>query len=150
MKLQDSYDDIVVSDIDVLCGELEVQLPKDYVEFLLRNNGGQPEKNHYSKSGASGVVSFDFDLNVFYGIGGNDTSFDILTMYSIYCDKIPEELLPIGDDGVGNIICIGIEDEYRGKVYMWWKRGQVDEGEEPSFENIDLIDGSLNEFLSRF
>jgi hypothetical protein len=35
MELQDSYNKIMKSDIDSFCGELEVQLPKDYVEFLL-------------------------------------------------------------------------------------------------------------------
>ena len=93
---------------------------------------------------------FDFYLNVLFGIGGQDTSFDIVTMYALYCDRIPQELLPIGDDGVGNIICIGVEGEFIGKVFIWWENGEVNDGEEPTFENIDLIDDSFDFFMQRF
>lgn len=150
MELQNSYCQISQIDINTLCDELEIKLPSDYVEFLLRHNGGQPKQNHFSKKDPRGESNFDFYLNVFFGIGGDDTSYDIVTMYSIYCDRIPEELLPIGDDGVGNIICIGIERDFNGKVFMWWKSGQVDEGEEPNFENVDLIDESFGDFIKGF
>lgn len=136
MELQDSYSKITQIDIDTLCNELEVQLPKNYADFLLQHNGGQPKESHFSKKDSDGELKFDFDLNVFFGIGGNDTSFDILTMFSIYCDRIPEELLPIGDDGVGDIICIGVDGDSYGKVFIWWKSGQVDEGDEPNFEGV--------------
>jgi hypothetical protein len=150
MELRDSYKQITKKDIDVLCGELEIELPNDYVQFLMLHNGGQPSQNHYIKKELDGEISFDFFLNVFFGIGGDDASYDIETMYSIYCDRIPEEILPIGDDGVGNIICLGVEESYYGQVYMWWKSGQVEEGGEPTFDNIDLIDNTFERFLDGF
>lgn len=150
MELQNSYSQISKIDIDTLCDELEIRLPSDYVDFLLHHNGGQLTQNHFSKKDSNGESIFDFHLNVFFGIGGNDTSYDLLTMYSIYCDRIPEELLPIGDDGVGNIICVGVEGGYAGNIFMWWKSGQVDEGEEPNFENVDLIDESFEDFIKGF
>ena len=150
MELQDSYSEISKNEIDTLCSDLEIQLPKDYVDFLLKHNGGQPTQNHFLKKDSNDEPLFDFNLNVFFGLGENDTSYDILTMFSIYCDRMPEELLPIGDDGVGNIICIGIHGAHYGKVFMWWKSGQVDEGDEPNFENVELIEDSFEKFVQGF
>lgn len=150
MKLLNGYKNITEKDIQDLCGELEVILPDSYAKFLLTNNGGQPEENHFSKKDIDGNIQFDFDLNAFYGIGGNDTGLDILTMFALNCERIPEELLPIGNDGIDNVICMGIEPEYLGKIYIWWKDGQVDEGDTPNFENIDLIENSFDDFLKGF
>jgi len=131
----------------VLSEKLEMKLPNSYSQFLLCSNGGQPKRNHFLKKNINDTFSFDFFLNVFYGIGGNDTSYDLLTMFSIHCESIPDELLPIGDDGIGNIVCIGVDGKYYGKIFMWWEDAQV---EEPNFENVELIAVSFKEFLEGF
>lgn len=70
-----------------------------------------------------------------------------MTMYAIYCDEINEKLLPIGDDGVGNIICIGIDGDVYGKVFIWWRDGGMKC--DTDLGNIALIDDSFSMFISR-
>jgi len=90
MKLINGYKNITNEDIQTLCDELEVKkLPESYTKFLLIHNGGQPEENHFSKKGINDEILFEFSLNTFYGIGGDDTSIDILTMFAINCEGIP-------------------------------------------------------------
>ncbi len=36
-----------------------------------------------------------------------------------YYERVPNSLIPIADDGLGNLVCIGVKDEYRGKIYFW-------------------------------
>jgi hypothetical protein len=87
---------------------------------------------------------------VFFGMDANDTNYDILTMHSIYYDLIPEDHLSIGDDGAGDTILISIDGDHFGKVFIWCKHGQVDEGDEPNFENLDLISETFGDFIDDF
>ena len=68
MKLQNSYNKITKVEVHDLCNQLETRLPDEYIDFLLLYNGGQAEKNRYTKIGATGEIYFDFYVNVFYGI----------------------------------------------------------------------------------
>lgn len=150
MKLINSYKQISRSDIQLLSDKYGVFLPEEYAAFLLRHNGGRPEPRRYIKTGPKGEIYFDFEINVFFGIGKDDTSYDILTMFDIYCERIPEELLPIAHDGISNIICIGVDKQYLGKIYIWWADKEVDEGEEPNFDNITLMETSFSDFVNGF
>ncbi|PAY01126.1 hypothetical protein CKO50_11990 [Pseudoalteromonas sp. HM-SA03] len=150
MDFENSYPKTSLLEIQALSNELELQLPKEYIDFLLKFNGGQPNKNQFTKQNSDGELLFDFDINVLFGIGRNDTRFDLLTMFSIYCDSIPEELLPIGGDGIGNVICIGVDGAQKGGVFIWWKDKQVDEGANPDYQNVDLIASSFTDFLTGF
>lgn len=150
MDFENSYPKTSLLEIQALSNELELQLPKEYIDFLLKFNGGQPTKNQFTKQNSDGELLFDFDINVLFGIGRNDTRFDLLTMFSIYCDSISEELLPIGGDGIGNVICIGVDGAQKGGVFIWWKDKQVDEGANPDYQNVDLIASSFTDFLAGF
>lgn len=131
----------ILAEIRSFENEFDITLPDEYVSFLEKNNGGQPDANHFKNE------LFDFFVNVFYGFGGEDTSFDVETMYAIYADRIPDGLIPIADDGVGNLICIGTTGDIFGKIFIWWRDKAVDEGEKPDFSNISLVADSFEEFL---
>lgn len=148
MEILDSYPKISKSEIEHLNTRLNIKLPDDYSDFLLKHNGGQPKLNHF-KNSISGKL-FDFDVVTLYGIGPKgQTGKDILTMFVLLCESIPGELLPIGSDGGGNEICLGIKSEFYNKVYIWWEDYQVDEGETPTFDNVELIASSFSEFLGQ-
>ena len=58
---------------------------------------------------------------------------------SMFEDRISRNFLVIGCDPGGNQICLSAAGEDSGKVYFWDHEDEVDEGEEPDYENVYLI-----------
>jgi len=146
MELQHSYPKISEEEIIIFEQELEISLPKEYKKFLLQNNGGQPVHNvtfNLSKNG----VKWEFPINIFFGISEEDTSYELSMTYAFFSERIPHQLLPIADDGIGNKICIGIEEEYYNKIFLWKFDKESQEDEEPTFDNVEELAESFNEFL---
>lgn len=91
-----------------------LSLPNDYKQFLTNNNGGTPNKIFFRKNDADLVVNMFFSLS--------DKEYNIEQYYTdmvIIGKELPEKILPIGEDGFGNIICISCKDEDFGKMYFW-------------------------------
>lgn len=118
-------------------------LPPDYREFLKRYNGGKPDPNDFWIRGgrdSSGVHQF-------YGLHDGPKWFSIDCSVGVERYGVPEGLLAIGDDGVGNTICIGIKGEKRGIIYFIdYEIHPYDESD--SFEGITKLADSFSEFLS--
>jgi len=118
------------------------RLPEDYREFLLLHNGGRPEPK-----------SFTFVED------GHDTSSSMQSLYSLsndeydalednfetFTNRIPSGTIPIGCDGLGNQILLGLHGDIRGKVYFW------DHEEEPQnpldWSNVILVADSFDAFM---
>ena len=127
-------------------GEFEKQahitLPNDYRNFLLRYNGGQPTPSFFwiklQEDGSS--------IHQFYGLHDDPVFLSLKTFAGKERYGIPESMLPIGDDGTGNYICIGISSTNFGKVFF------LDHDKHP-FHNPNSLDGimeladSFTEFL---
>lgn len=79
--------------------------------------------------------------------------------FRVYRGRMPESLIPIGNDGVGNQICLGVDGDERGKVYFWDHHDEWDEDDyldsgEPvppdlKFSNVYQIADSFDDFLQR-
>lgn len=146
MIVNGSYSKLYQRDIDLLNHKLGLNLPSEYADFLLTHNGGRPDKNRFKLRKIRAAL--DFYVMSLYGLGQKgETGQDLLTMYSFTCESIPHELIAIGSNGIGNLICLGISGEYYGKVYYWYKDGEVGQDETPTFDNIELIAKSFAEFL---
>lgn len=120
--------------------QIKANLPADYKQFLLLNNGGQPDKTEFTakKYGKSILQSF-FGFNTPY----KSDNFDYIL--STFKDRVPHDFLPIARDMLGNLILIGIGKKYEGKVYFWWHEN---EGEKKAWlKNIYSISNSFNDFL---
>jgi len=145
IKLVNGYPNLTRSEIVDAFQEIEVDLPESYISFLLEQNGGGFETE-------CGYVCPDDDefqicINCFYGISKFDSSIELLCAWSSHCHCIPDSLFPIADDGIGNQICIGVTGKYLNKLYFWNKDGEVDYGEEATFDNIELICESFESFI---
>lgn len=127
-------------DIVKLEKKLKFYFPKDYRSFLLEYNGGYPEPDSFNFfDGREGA-----DIQSFFGIS-KDVDYDILKVYKNFKKRIPNILFPIACDSGGNLICIGIKDEFEGKIYFW---DHEKEKNVPDFSNITLISNSFNIFLN--
>jgi SMI1 / KNR4 family (SUKH-1) len=122
--------------------KIGVQLPQDYRDFLSNYNGGVPDPSGFwITQGDDGSC-----VNQFYGLHNGPRWFSIDGCTNVEWG-IPDMLLSIGDDGTGNLICLGIKGEQEGFIYF------VDHEIHPynnreSFDGISKLASSFSEFLS--
>ena len=137
--------------------EIATTLPDEYRKFLLKNNGGYPSPGYTDipKNEALGYPD-DMRTNVEFLCGiFKDPSLAGITLayfndkYKITEQQMPDELLPIGGDIMVNLICIGLQGQYRNKVYYWDHDWAADPEKEkqPFWKNVTEISESFNKFL---
>jgi hypothetical protein len=71
-------------------------------------------------------------------------------------NRIPDSLLPIADDGLGNKFCIGIKGENRGKIFFWDHELERNAIITPSandvqdyWDNITFVCDNFEQFIDR-
>lgn len=100
--------------LDALEIRLGTSLPQQYRDFLLAQNGGLPDLPEFEVPNWGESI-----VNVFYGVGIGGV-YDLAAVLNRLDDVIPiDHVIPIGDDPGGNQICLGIKDEFFGKIYFW-------------------------------
>lgn len=133
------------SEIIDLENQLAVSLPPDYTAFLREYNGGFPQPNVFTIKGFSldnrGVLAF------FFGVEQGEP-LDLADNKSIFRNRVPPELLPVGADVFGNLICLAVSGPNRGKVYWWFHEEEADEGEPPTYDNIYFVADSFSDLLN--
>ena len=88
-----------------------------------------------------------------YGVVPGSTLDDLSILYSDYRGRIHSDLLPIGEDPGGNIICLGLKSKRRGKVYFWdHEREEMPPDDappdwEPGYSNVSFVANSFDEFF---
>ncbi|HKP52978.1 MAG TPA: SMI1/KNR4 family protein [Chloroflexia bacterium] len=124
---------------------LGISLPLGYRNYLLTYNGGRVEPCVFPIANCPrdthGILSW------FFGINGGEY-YDLMDNVRTYSDRVPSNLLPIGEDPGGNLICLSVLGSDKGTVYFWEREWEVLEGEAPDYSNVYLIaedfDGLLN------
>ena len=114
------------------------RLPGDYREFLLTANGGKPDPCAFQLALRSGPYT-DSLVHWFHALGD-----DLESIADEMHRRIPPELLPIASDPGGNLVCIGVEGDARGKVYFWDHEHEV---YPTGWSNVDLVADSFDAFL---
>jgi SMI1-KNR4 cell-wall len=129
--------------------QLEVALPVEYRLFLTTQaNGGKPEDNLFRAEGEDPGAS----IRYFFGVGlpeDADHDIDLVRRYDFYRDRVPSWAVPVGEDGTGNLILISIREDDLGSVWFWDHELEAEEGEPATEENLTLLAGGFDEFLSR-
>jgi hypothetical protein len=94
----------------------------------------------------------------FYGSSAGKQS--LASHIERYKARMPDTIIPIGDEGGGNQICLGIRGNERGKVYYWDHENEwCEEGyrehfrrpmpPEVKFQNVYLVAESFEDFITR-
>lgn len=155
MTILDPDPPVNPGEIDQLEQELGMSLPTDYRRFLLMFNGGQPEPSGFYFEGKpagygsmfEGPRRYDSECEHFFGF--NDVTWKSLRWNrAVLADRMPPELLPIGDAIGGNVICLGIAGPNRGKIFFWEHEEEVDEGEVAGYQNVYDVAESFDAFLN--
>jgi len=144
IKISNSSKAIDKKDIEKLEEKYGFTFPEEYKIFLLKNNGGIPSNIYFSTK--NGKI-FDI-LTRFFPIDINDeyslqSEIEEITLEGL----LPKELIPIAITvGDSDRVLLSITGKNYGKVYHWnW--GAEDEKAEASYEFIEPVADSFNEFL---
>ncbi|MEG3895990.1 MULTISPECIES: SMI1/KNR4 family protein [unclassified Microcoleus] len=147
IQIHESYPPIAIAQIKSLEERLGMQLPQNYINFLLSHNGGFPEIGGFVyRSEAANRLGV---VNRFLGIhsGKYDNLDDYLMLYKEREKRIPSNLIPIANDPGGNLICLSIDGSDLGNVYFWDHDWESEDEAEVNYSNVYCIANSLEEFF---
>lgn len=138
-KIYGSHDNLSLEQIEIFENENNIKLTEQYINFLLKWNGGKVIPNLFMISNEQGPSV----LNVFYGIGD---MYDNLTDFiEIMDERLAVGFIPIGDDPSGNVICLGIKEPYYDKIYFWDHEQEPEDPDDMS--NMYFLANGIDEFL---
>lgn len=160
----------VIHEAEAMVREVEsavhARLPEDYRQFLVEYGAVvvpgyatfrplEPLPASVSEDGSGSIA-------VLYGVQSDiPEGCDLLVRFKYYSGRVPEDLLPIGDNGGGSLICIRVHGPDSGKIYYWdFRKEPLDEetyledyGEpmppEARYANVHLIAASFTDFLAK-
>jgi len=112
-------------------------LPEDYRYFLINCNGGH--------------LGGRYGINVIGGLRP-ETDYSLVENSNIYGDRIPDTWLWIMEDPFGNAICLCLEGENVGSIYLWDHENEPMQedwnGEGETAGNTTLLANSFSEFVA--
>jgi len=167
----DSLVPMTEAEIAAFEDQIEARLPGDYRQFqatygAVAFNGVSPDNSlvefrpvvplppTVGSTRGTGIV-----FRLYGGNRGENEPYSLPKNFQFYSGRIPETLVPIGDDGLGGQICLGIKGDQACKVYYWDNENEpLDEEDyladygrprEPEviFQNVYLVANSFEEFL---
>lgn len=135
-----------LTDVDVSAAEqrLQVVFPPEYREFLFKHNGGRPSPNVFEFQDPDGDEA-DSLVNFFFSIyEGPVNNLENKYRGFVSDERLLPHFLPIAGDPFGNLICLSVGGEDRGKVYFWDHEIEPDTA---GYENMSLLANSFTEFI---
>ena len=142
---------------------LGAPLPRDYRLFLSEYGASmfgeyvmfQPVHRFPMTISSGGKGPFSH----FYG-AKSERHQRLIKKIATFQGRMPDTVIPIGDDGGGNQICLGITGNEKDKVYYWDHNNEWDEEDyledhgapmppEVKFQNVYLIAESFEDFIQR-
>ena len=150
MVIYESERPVSPATLDALERAYEFRFPEQYREFLLKHNGGRLEPSKFNYLEMRGPYTDSLVNWLFSVYDGEANNFEwYLRTLKINRVRMPLNLIPIGSDPFGNIICISTSGKDVGAVYFWdhEKEQDPDSHLPPTWDNVFLIARSFDEFL---
>lgn len=91
----ESVETTTISKVEDIFG---IEFPRDYVECIIKNNGGYPKPNRFNLNGNEEV------FNNFLSFDEEDSS-NIINAYNDVKDRLIEKVIPFAEDPFGNLLC---------------------------------------------
>jgi hypothetical protein len=126
-------------------------LPDDYRRFLERCNGGFVGGSLWYQGPTPTGDRADAGV---HHIGGfrDESYFSLAWARECYAGRIPDDLLWIMDDPLGNAICLRVRGSHSGGIYFWDHEMEPDlntwDGQIDTAGNVSLIARSFTEFVA--
>jgi hypothetical protein len=129
--------------LDALEARWSCQLPDDYSDFLLTNNGAFPTLDCVIFEEADQKTASD--VFCFLALNEERPSLSIDWHWETYFDRLPKETLPIARDSNGNLWLMSVRDNDSGSVYFW-DHGSFDSFDETDLKNWPKVGTSFTKF----
>lgn len=144
VPLQDSYEPLSEESLNQFSARTGITLPPDYRQLLLARNGGWFDHSEICPiRDAQRYRADSIGLESLNGINTGESFSDLERAIENAPDyRFPPTLLPIGSAVGGDPILLGLDEIYRGKVYLWDR-----EGGDAVADCLFLIADSLEQFL---
>lgn len=152
MNWRKTDDSLTVDIILRIEKEIELNFPKDFVSFIIKNNHGRPEKPVFDTSKSKGrffgaLLNFNIEKK---------HSDNFLEVYKSISATIPNGFFPFASDPSGNYLCAEIQKDEVVNVYLWnhEKEFEIDR-ENNDFLNVqdyhtlEYVSDSLKNFLNK-
>jgi hypothetical protein len=94
------------------------QLPPSYIAFLMFSNGGCPELDTFCFENEGSHEEWAVD-RFFHIASDMDSTESVVWNYRHRWPGAPKEILPIGRDGGGNLVCLDLSNPVKEKVVLW-------------------------------
>jgi len=91
---------------------LGVKFPNDYIEIIIKNNGGYPKPNRFNLNGNEEV------FNNLLSFDEEDCS-NIINTYNDTKDRLIEKIIPFAEDPFGNMICFDYRNNNQPVIVFW-------------------------------
>ena len=165
----DELEPLSGADIEKVEAVAGAKLPDDYSEFL-RTYGESlfansvvfepaSEEAVYSDKDDPSPEFHGSNVSGFFGLN-EDEDESLAGLLDFYGDRIPQKVIPIADDGLGNLICLDLNETSSGKVYWWDHENEFDTEayqeafgkpmpEEAKYKNLYLLADSFSAFLEK-
>ena len=110
-------------------------LPTEYRDYLHQHDGGR-------------LVDNSEGVNEIFGVGPEAPEWsNMWQKLGVYAERVPQWLLPVASDALGNLFAVSLRDTDRGTVWFWNHEREADEDEPPSEENIRRMAPNWGAFL---
>lgn len=105
-----NYKSISIDTIERMEDRLQITLPDDYKQFVLKYDGGYPHPNHFKVDEKVEI------LNNLLSLDENETD-NIYEVLEDLQNRIGDQLIPFAEDGFGNLLCF---DYSADKTIVFW------------------------------
>ncbi len=128
---------------------VRLTFPPQYERHLLDLNGGRCFPNVFSFKEHGKVTSSSIEWFLAIYDGQYDSLKRTIQTFKLDEKRMPTQIIPIANDGLGNLICISCGESDFGKVYFWDHEREVDyaSSDDNDYSNLYLIADSFDEFL---
>jgi hypothetical protein len=122
-----------------------LNLTKEYLDFLVKYNGGISESN---------IVELNhdeiqsFSITTFFGLGIDENN-DIVKQFNLLNKRVPQGCLPIARVEGGKIICINLNSEKNGHIFLWNHETELLYKDDMTIDKLLPVANSFTEFLDK-
>jgi hypothetical protein len=150
-SMSDTKPALTSADVEAVEKALGYGLPAAYRAFVLRHNGGHPEPSWFQVAWEdqpwAEAGGWDVDMvHFFFALKEGDRS-PFLEACNGHKGRMPYDFIPFANDPGGNLLAIGTCAPNLGKVYLWLREYETDDGE-PDLWNMGLVADSFEDFLA--